>query len=95
MRYECQSCGHRFDEPAFHREGCEDYGWEDVSGCPICGGGFISIEERDCPDCVWMAEDGCTSWECEFVSRMGLRKLIKAGYININELIKEVNRDNH
>lgn len=47
--YECQSCGRRFekDEVAYHRERCEDYGYEEVSGCPSCGGGYIEVWEDE------------------------------------------------
>lgn len=41
--YECQSCGKKFDEPVMHRERCEDYGYEEVYGCPFCGGGYIQL----------------------------------------------------
>lgn len=41
--YECQSCGFRFEEPAPHREPCEGYGYEEVWGCPRCGGGYIEV----------------------------------------------------
>ena len=41
--YECQSCGFRFEEPEPHRERCEGYGYEEVWGCPRCGGGYIEV----------------------------------------------------
>lgn len=92
-RFECQSCGHRFDEPAYHKEGCSDYGYSEVAGCPICGGGFIE-NDRQCWDCVWRAEDGCTVWDCEYISRSELYKATKKG-LQLRELIKEVAYGRH
>lgn len=94
MRYECICCGHKFDKPDYFKEGSRELGYAEIEGCPVCGGAFIE-NTRNCADCVWMAEDGCTSWECEYVSRMELRKLIKMGRVNLAELAKEVNHDNH
>ena len=56
MKYECQSCGNRFNKPRVHRERCEDYGYEEVCGCPHCGGGYIRLwedEEDDEDDFDW------------------------------------------
>ena len=46
LLYECQCCGARFSDPAYHREAREFWGrgtWEDVSGCPRCGGSYIQL----------------------------------------------------
>lgn len=87
--FECQSCGRKFEEPAFHTEGDRETGYFEVAGCPFCGGGYIDAG-RDCMDCIWNAGDDCTSWECDYVSRDLIRKLIKMGRINLEELAKEV-----
>lgn len=76
-RFECLSCGHKFDEPAYHRERHIDYGFEEVAGCPVCGGGFIEVD-RNCLDCIWH-DDECMSWDCDYVSRKQIRKLMKEG----------------
>ena len=47
--YECQSCGVRFTEPAYYYERRDDYGFEEIVGCPICGGGYIELPECNVP----------------------------------------------
>ena len=83
--YECQSCGHRFHAPAYHKEGCRELGYSIVGGCPICGGGYIELG-RNCADCIWNTEDGCTEWECQYVSRKQIRKMLKEGRIQLKEV---------
>lgn len=54
--YECQGCGRRFHEPSLVREPVEFWGrtvWEEVLGCPSCGGGYIEIEDED----EWEVQD--------------------------------------
>ena len=46
------------------------------------------IDDRYCTKCIWHDEE-CMVWDCNFVSREGLRKAVKAG-LDINGLIKEV-----
>lgn len=55
-----------------------------MEGCR--GGAAIYREgglkmERDCKHCIWRSEDGCTRWNCEYVSRKYIRDLIEAGEI--------------
>lgn len=48
--FECQSCGRRFPEPAYHDEAREYWGrteYETVAGCPDCGGGCIEIDDPE------------------------------------------------
>lgn len=52
---------------------------------PGCG---EMIDDRDCTNCAWHDEE-CLSWNCDYISRMDLRKLLKAG-VNLSELAKEV-----
>lgn len=45
--YICECCGHKFDTPATHYEYTEYWGgWakEEVSGCPVCGGGYYDAK---------------------------------------------------
>ncbi len=52
----CTCCGKRSERPVFHREDRgECFGfpaWEEVAGCPLCGGG-LEWEEAE----LW-EEDG-------------------------------------
>ena len=34
-------------------------------------------DERDCKSCVWRSEDGCHSWECEYLSYHDLHEYIE------------------
>lgn len=34
-------------------------------------------DNRDCKTCVWRSEDGCHSWDCEYLSYKDLYKHIK------------------
>lgn len=48
--YECMSCGCRFEEPTCHKEPREYWGysvWEDILGCPRCGGAYAVYKEAD------------------------------------------------
>jgi len=36
----------------------------------------MSEGERNCPDCIWHGGDGCTSWDCEYLSREEARKIL-------------------
>lgn len=59
MKYECLSCGRRFSEPRIHKERSEywgSWGYEEVTGCPVCGGGYIPLYEA--PDEDEDEEDG-------------------------------------
>jgi len=35
--------------------------------------------DRDCPHCIYHDVDGCTSWDCEQVTRSEARKRLKNG----------------
>ena len=37
--------------------------------------------ERDCEHCIWRGAEGCTRWNCEYVSRKYIGDLIEAGEI--------------
>ena len=46
--FECECCGFRFDEPKMYRDLVEVWGrmaYEEVEGCPRCGGCYIQIKE--------------------------------------------------
>ena len=46
--FECQNCGYRFPEPVRRAERREFWGrpvTEEIDGCPICGGGYIEIND--------------------------------------------------
>lgn len=30
--------------------------------------------DRDCPNCIWHSENGCTVWDCDFISRAEAKK---------------------
>ena len=32
--------------------------------------------ERDCKNCIYHTEDGCTKWECEYVNKKEVAKLL-------------------
>ena len=43
------------------------------------------MNERDCDTCVWCGANGCTTWDCEYVSRAAIHKLydaIKAEFLS-------------
>lgn len=86
--YHCHRCGHTFEEPGYRRElRGEQFGspaYEEVACCPECGDtDYDDYGDRRCWDCIWKGEDGCTSWECFFVSRIQIRKMIKNGEIRL------------
>ena len=33
--------------------------------------------DRDCKNCIYHTEDGCSSWECEYISKQEAIKLIE------------------
>lgn len=35
------------------------------------------MNDRPCKECIWRGEDGCTSWDCEPVTRKEAREMIK------------------
>ena len=35
--------------------------------------------DRDCPHCIWHTENGCSSWDCEQITRSEARKRLKNG----------------
>lgn len=49
--YNCDCCGRYFDEPVLYRENCgECFGfpsYEQILGCPFCGGDYEEIEDDD------------------------------------------------
>lgn len=48
--FECQCCGAKFSEPALTRERRDWWGsycYEEISGCPRCGGSYIEIEKEE------------------------------------------------
>ena len=48
--FECECCGFRFTEPKMYRDLVEFWGrmaYEEVEGCPRCGGCFIEREVED------------------------------------------------
>lgn len=34
-------------------------------------------QERDCKTCVWRSEDGCHSWDCDYISYHTLHQYIE------------------
>lgn len=46
------------------------------------------MKERDCGNCIWHTGDGCTSWECQYVSRKYIRSLIDTGELELPEEIE-------
>ena len=38
--------------------------------------------DRDCPNCIWHSENGCTVWDCDFISRAEAKKRL---YLNRKE----------
>lgn len=48
--FECECCGFRFAEPKMYRDLVEFWGrmaYEEVEGCPRCGGCFIEREVEE------------------------------------------------
>ena len=49
--YSCDCCGRYFDEPTLYREDRgECFGfpsYEQILGCPFCGGDFEEVEDDD------------------------------------------------
>lgn len=35
------------------------------------------MTDRPCNQCIWLTEDGCSSWDCEPMTRKDVRNLIK------------------
>ena len=35
------------------------------------------MTDRPCNECIWMSADGCTSWDCEPVTRREARERLK------------------
>ena len=81
MRYECQSCGYRFNEPAVHRERRTDYGAEEIAGCPACGGGYIEIP----------AEHAACSWDDLFLEMRAKGWNSKMAYHIVDRLAAQFN----
>ena len=48
----------------------------------------MAVNERPCSECVWRTEDGCSSWDCEPVTRNDVRELLK----EVTELRDKVGR---
>lgn len=38
--------------------------------------------DRDFPNCIWHSADGCTVWDCDFISRAEAKKRL---YLNRKE----------
>ena len=38
--------------------------------------------DRDCPNCIWHCDNGCTVWDCDFISRAEAKKRL---YLNRKE----------
>jgi hypothetical protein len=36
------------------------------------------MENRDCNTCIWHTENGCASWDCDYISRDEAVKAVKA-----------------
>lgn len=34
-------------------------------------------KEQNCDECIWFSGEGCTSWDCECVTRSEARKIIE------------------
>ena len=34
-------------------------------------------KDRDCGNCVWRSEAGCTVWDCEYISRQTLHSWLE------------------
>ena len=37
------------------------------------------MNDRPCTQCIWRGVDGCTSWDCEPITRSEVRKWLKDG----------------
>ena len=35
------------------------------------------MSERDCKNCLWHTDDGCSSWDCDFISREEAAEAVK------------------
>lgn len=62
MSYICDCCNRTFEEPTTHNEYRETlspgfYVYEEILGCPFCGGGFEEVPATRCAECGEKVED--------------------------------------
>ena len=46
------------------------------------------MSDRPCTHCIWRGVDGCTSWDCEPITRSEVRKWLKDGFPQNEEPVR-------